>query len=80
MPFDVPLGGSPIPPSADYAFLSDCEVTALVAPSENIDWMCLPRMDVIRADEGLAAAQEACAAGVRTAATSDKRRRGAAGR
>ena len=24
---DVPLGGSPFPPIADYAFLSDCEVT-----------------------------------------------------
>src|SRR5919197_4031771 len=33
------------PPIADYAFLSDCEVTALVAPSGNIEWMCLPRMD-----------------------------------
>ncbi|HSD79215.1 MAG TPA: glycoside hydrolase family 15 protein [Solirubrobacteraceae bacterium] len=42
---DVPLGGSPFPPIADYAFLSDCEVTALVAPSGNIEWMCLPRMD-----------------------------------
>ncbi|MEA2372027.1 MAG: alpha,alpha-trehalase [Solirubrobacteraceae bacterium] len=45
MPFDVPLGGSSFPPIADYAFLSDCEVTALVAPSGNIEWMCLPRMD-----------------------------------
>ena len=45
MPLDVPLGGSPFPPIADYAFLSDCEVTALVAPSGNIEWMCLPRMD-----------------------------------
>jgi len=42
---DVPLGGSPFPPIADYAFLSDCEVSALVAPSGNIEWMCLPRMD-----------------------------------
>jgi alpha,alpha-trehalase len=42
---DVPLGGSPFPPIADYAFLSDCEVTALVAPSGNVEWMCLPRMD-----------------------------------
>ncbi|HEV3230249.1 MAG TPA: glycoside hydrolase family 15 protein [Solirubrobacteraceae bacterium] len=42
---DVPLGGSPFPPIADYAFLSDCEVCALVAPSGNIEWMCLPRMD-----------------------------------
>ncbi len=42
---DVPLGGSPFPAIAEYAFLSDCEVTALVAPSGNIEWMCLPRMD-----------------------------------
>ena len=42
---DVPLGGSPFPPIADYAFLSDCEVCALVAPSGNVEWMCLPRFD-----------------------------------
>jgi alpha,alpha-trehalase len=36
---------SPFPPIADYAFLSDCEVTALVAPSSAIEWMCLPRLD-----------------------------------
>jgi len=36
---------SPYPPIADYAFLSDCEVTALIAPSSAIEWMCLPRMD-----------------------------------
>ncbi len=38
------------PPSAypkigDYGFLSDCEVTALVAPSGNVEWLCLPRVD-----------------------------------
>jgi alpha,alpha-trehalase len=38
-------GGSPFPPIADYGFLSDCEVTALVAPSGSVEWMCLPRMD-----------------------------------
>ena len=27
---DVPLGGSAFPPIAEYAFLSDCETTALV--------------------------------------------------
>jgi GH15 family glucan-1,4-alpha-glucosidase len=42
---DVPLAGSPFPPIADYAFLSDCEVCALVAPSGNVEWMCLPRFD-----------------------------------
>jgi len=36
---------SPFPPIAEYAFLSDCEVTALVAPSGNVEWLCLPRMD-----------------------------------
>ena len=36
---------SPYPPIADYAFLSDCEVTALVAPSGSVEWMCLPKMD-----------------------------------
>ncbi|MEA2354592.1 MAG: alpha,alpha-trehalase [Solirubrobacteraceae bacterium] len=35
----------PFPPIADYAFLSDCETTALIAPSGNVEWMCLPRMD-----------------------------------
>ena len=39
------LGGSPFPPIADYGFLSDCEVSALIAPSGNVEWMCLPRMD-----------------------------------
>jgi GH15 family glucan-1,4-alpha-glucosidase len=37
--------GSVYPPIADYAFLSDCETTALVAPSGNVEWMCIPRMD-----------------------------------
>jgi alpha,alpha-trehalase len=32
-------------PIGDYGFLSDGEVTALVAPGGAIDWMCLPRMD-----------------------------------
>jgi alpha,alpha-trehalase len=36
---------SPFPPIADYGFLSDCEVTALVAPSGAVEWMCLPRLD-----------------------------------
>lgn len=39
------LPASSFPPIADYAFLSDCEVTALVAPSGNVEWLCLPRMD-----------------------------------
>ncbi len=36
---------SPFPPIADYGFLSDCETSALIAPSGNVEWMCLPRMD-----------------------------------
>src|SRR5688572_1844469 len=38
-------GRSAFPPIADYAFLSDCEATALLAPSGAVEWMCLPRMD-----------------------------------
>jgi GH15 family glucan-1,4-alpha-glucosidase len=41
---DPPLG-SPFPPIEEYAFLSDCETCALVAPSGAIEWMCLPRFD-----------------------------------
>ncbi len=37
--------GSAFPPIGDYAFLSDGEVTALVAPSGTVEWMCLPRFD-----------------------------------
>ncbi len=36
-PMRVPIG--------DYGFLSDGEVTALVAPGGAVEWMCLPRMD-----------------------------------
>ncbi|GAA0404389.1 trehalase [Acrocarpospora corrugata] len=42
---DTLHGSSPFPPIADYGFLSDCEVTALVASSGNIEWLCLPRLD-----------------------------------
>ena len=38
-------GRSPYPPIADYAFVSDCEVNALIASSGNVEWMCLPRPD-----------------------------------
>jgi hypothetical protein len=43
----IPHGspGSPFPPIADYGFLSDCETCVLIAPSGNVEWMCLPRMD-----------------------------------
>jgi GH15 family glucan-1,4-alpha-glucosidase len=36
---------SPFPSIGDYAFLSDCETTALIAPSGNVEWLCLPRID-----------------------------------
>jgi hypothetical protein len=39
------LGGSPFPPIAEYGFLSDCQVSALIAASGTVEWMCLPRMD-----------------------------------
>ena len=38
-------GGSPFPAIADYAFLSDCETTCLIAPSGAVEWMCVPRPD-----------------------------------
>jgi GH15 family glucan-1,4-alpha-glucosidase len=41
----IPLAASPFPQIADYAFLSDCETTALIAPSGQVEWMCVPRMD-----------------------------------
>ncbi len=31
------------PAIASNAFISDCEVNALIVPSENIEWMCAPR-------------------------------------
>ncbi len=42
---DTQATSSPFPPIGQYGFLSDCETTALVAPSGNVEWMCLPRMD-----------------------------------
>jgi GH15 family glucan-1,4-alpha-glucosidase len=32
-------------PIAEYGFLSDCEAMALIAPSGNVEWLCLPRPD-----------------------------------
>ncbi|MBA2561150.1 MAG: glycoside hydrolase family 15 protein [Propionibacteriales bacterium] len=43
-PQSVP-GRSPFPPIADYAFLSDCETSCLIAPSGAVEWMCAPRPD-----------------------------------
>jgi GH15 family glucan-1,4-alpha-glucosidase len=39
---DPPSG---FPPIADYAFLSDCETCALIAPRGSVEWLCLPRPD-----------------------------------
>jgi GH15 family glucan-1,4-alpha-glucosidase len=36
---------SAFPPIADYGFISDRQVQALVAPSGNVEWLCLPRPD-----------------------------------
>ena len=45
-PHDRPLtGGSPFPPIANYAFLSDTHSCALIAPDGSVEWMCLPRFD-----------------------------------
>src|SRR5438876_405149 len=33
------------PDIADYAFLSDCEISTLVAPDGSVEWLCLPRPD-----------------------------------
>jgi alpha,alpha-trehalase len=42
---DPATGRSPFSPIGDYGFLSDCETVALVAPSGNVEWLCLPRLD-----------------------------------
>lgn len=44
-PGELEPAGSAFSPIAEYGFLSDCEVTALVAPSGSVEWICLPRMD-----------------------------------
>jgi GH15 family glucan-1,4-alpha-glucosidase len=44
-PVDRPNPNSAYPPIADYAFVSDCESNALIAPSGTVEWMCLPRHD-----------------------------------
>jgi len=44
-PMRTRAASSPFPPIADYAFLSDCSTTALIAPDGAVEWMCLPRAD-----------------------------------
>jgi GH15 family glucan-1,4-alpha-glucosidase len=36
---------SDFPPIAEYAFLSDCENSCLIAPDGSVEWLCLPRPD-----------------------------------
>jgi alpha,alpha-trehalase len=36
---------SNFPPIGDYAFLSNCEQSCLVAPDGSVEWLCLPRPD-----------------------------------
>ena len=43
---DVPLGGSPFPPIADYALPVGLRDDARSSrPTGNVEWLCLPRMD-----------------------------------
>ena len=47
-PADAPQSAaapSPFPPIAEYAFLSNCHTSALVAPDGAIDWLCVPSFD-----------------------------------
>ena len=47
-PLSVPIDPehrSSFPPIDDYAFLSDCETTCLIARNGSVEWMCLPRPD-----------------------------------
>ena len=36
---------STFPPIGDYAFLSNCEQSCLIAPNGSVEWLCLPRPD-----------------------------------
>ncbi|MGB6052199.1 MAG: trehalase-like domain-containing protein, partial [Rhodococcus sp. (in: high G+C Gram-positive bacteria)] len=45
-PVTAPLSyRSSFPPIDDYAFLSDCETTCLIARNGSVEWMCIPRAD-----------------------------------
>ena len=33
------------PPIADYAFVSDCQNSCLIAPDGSVEWLCLPQPD-----------------------------------
>ena len=42
---DISFAYSHFPPIEDYAFLSDCDTTALAAPDGAVEWLRLPGMD-----------------------------------
>jgi hypothetical protein len=44
---EIATGSSrnPFPPIADYAFLSDCEITCLISSAGSVEWMYVPRPD-----------------------------------
>ncbi len=42
---EVHLDVNQFPPIAEYAFLSNCETTCLIAPDGSVEWLCLPRPD-----------------------------------
>jgi alpha,alpha-trehalase len=39
------LSVTTFPPIGDYAFLSNCEQSCLIAPDGAVEWLCLPRPD-----------------------------------
>jgi GH15 family glucan-1,4-alpha-glucosidase len=47
-PLGAERGGGALvmyPPIESYAFLSDCEISCLLAPDGSVEWLCLPRPD-----------------------------------
>lgn len=44
-PMTVSTHHATYPPIDDYAFLSDCETTCLIASNGAVEWMCVPRPD-----------------------------------
>lgn len=44
-PLVGPVHSTNYPPINDYAFLSDCETTCLIAENGSVEWLCVPRPD-----------------------------------